>query len=129
MQGDDHVGQRVGAGAELHPGADGLDVALIEEGRVRKGDVGGSDVGIAGPGPDHRGQGRVGVAFGPALELDAQRGLKPRAPQSAAWNGLVTVSGLLSASEVKSRPAPLTVEAVEVARQSVGFKTKFGRST
>src|SRR6478736_129965 len=56
-------------------------------------------------------------------------GLNPSDAQSAAWNGLVTVTGSLSPGAAKSRPEPSTVLAVEVRLQLVGLNTNSGLST
>jgi hypothetical protein len=65
----------------------------------------------------------------PPIRLRPSFGLKPRAPQSAAWNGLVTVNGWSSPAEAKLSPEPRTVLAVDVREQLVGLRTKPGRST
>src|SRR4051794_27468333 len=63
----------------------------------------------------------------PPLRLRASFGAKFNEAQSAAWKGLVTVTGWSSESEPKSRPEPSTVEAVEVGAQLVGLRTNSGR--
>ena len=60
---------RAGVGGELDPGADPVDVGVVEEGRFRQLDLGAGDVGVAGPG----GQGclRLGWARRLTLPLSA----------------------------------------------------------
>ncbi len=70
-------------GGELDPGADGADVGLGEELRVRQGDRERGDVGIACAGLQDRGQGRVAAAPGRALELQGQLGLEVKAAAGA----------------------------------------------
>ena len=80
--------RRAGVGGELDPGADLADVGVVEEGRLRQLDLGGGDVGVAGPG----GQGawRLGWARRLTLPLSAsfRFGLKPRSLQPPTWKRL-----------------------------------------
>ena len=67
---------------------------------------------LASPGlrRQDRFEGRVLAALGAAREAESlSLGLKGRAAQSAAWKRVVTVIGLSSIAEAKSRPEPSTV--------------------
>ena len=71
--------RRAGLRGQLRPGADGADVALIEEQRVRHRQRGAGDVGVALMGFQDRPQLRVLVALGAALEPDEQLRLELQA--------------------------------------------------
>src|SRR5262249_28828156 len=78
-------GRRALVGLELHPGADGADVALFEELGVGQGDREGADVGSLGTGADG-GAEAGGVAAG-GTALKAGRGLGGEAQGGAAGGG------------------------------------------
>src|ERR1700742_2388941 len=86
---------------------------------------------LASPGRGLRTAVRAGLAprLVPPRSFSWIEGLYGSEAQSAAWKGEATVTGRSSASLAKSRPAPSTVETVEVLAQEVGFKTKSDRST
>ncbi len=111
-----------GAGGELHPGADGADVGLVEELGVGQGHLGRGDVGVVALGVGElRRQGRVAGALGRALEADRQlRGLKASLAQSPTWKGLVRAAVL---AEDRSSSEPVTA----IRSQLVGFRVNWLR--
>ena len=116
----DRVG-RAGVRGELHPGADGADVRVVEQLVLRHRDRDLGEVGFARLGLQDRPEGRVAAALGRPDELDVQLRVEAEA---GAVGGLEV--GLTRVTEPPSSPE--IVASTENGSQLVGLSVKPGRS-